>query len=66
VYPIVLISYLIGCATTSDDEQAELVRAYFEYVISDDAQDAAANAAGSAPISTSLQEKAAAAAALIK
>jgi phosphate transport system substrate-binding protein len=66
VYPIVLISYLIGCAEYPDATQAELVRAYFEYVISDEAQEAAAEYAGSAPISPSLQEKAAAAVALIK
>jgi phosphate transport system substrate-binding protein len=66
VYPIVLISYLIGCADYSDAAQAELVRAYFEYVVSDDAQQLAAEYAGSAPISASLQEKAAAAVALIK
>jgi len=66
VYPIVLISYLIGCAEHEDPAQAELVRAYFEYVISDDAQQLAAEFAGSAPISASLQEKAAAAVALIE
>lgn len=66
VYPIVLISYLIGCAEYSDPAQAELVRAYFEYVISDDAQQLAAQYSGSAPISTTLQEQAAEAVALIK
>src|SRR5690554_4276765 len=37
VYPIVLISYLIGCEEYPDPAQAELVRAYFEYVVSDEA-----------------------------
>jgi phosphate transport system substrate-binding protein len=66
VYPIVLISYLIGCAEYADPAQAELVRAYFEYVISDDAQDLAAEFAGSAPISATLQQRAEEAVALIK
>jgi phosphate transport system substrate-binding protein len=65
VYPIVLISYLIGCSDYVDDEDATLVRAYFEHVISPEGQQDAADAAGSAPISTRLAERAAAAAALI-
>jgi phosphate transport system substrate-binding protein len=66
VYPIVLISYLIGCAEYADPSQAELVSAYFGYVVSDDAQQLAAKYAGSAPISESLQGQAAEAVALIK
>jgi phosphate transport system substrate-binding protein len=66
VYPIVLISYLIGCANYVDPAQGELVNAYFGYVISDDAQALAAKYSGSAPISAALQEQAAAAVALIK
>jgi phosphate transport system substrate-binding protein len=66
VYPIVLISYLIGCAQYADPAQGELVRAYFDYVISDDAQELAAEFAGSAPISATLQQKAEEAVALIK
>jgi phosphate transport system substrate-binding protein len=66
VYPIVLISYLIGCAEYADPVQGELVRAYFEYVISDDAQQLAAKYSGSAPISTTLQEQAGTAVALIR
>ncbi|MHA6695526.1 phosphate ABC transporter substrate-binding protein PstS [Homoserinimonas sp. A520] len=66
VYPIVLISYLIGCAEYADPTQAELVSEYFTYVISDDAQALAAEYAGSAPISATLQQKAEEAVALIK
>lgn len=66
VYPIVLISYLIGCAEYADPTHAELVSAYFEYIISDDAQQLAAKFSGSAPISPTLQQQAAAAVALIK
>jgi phosphate transport system substrate-binding protein len=66
VYPIVLISYLIGCAEYVDPSQGELVRAYFDYVISDDAQNLAAEYAGSAQISATLQQKAEEAVARIK
>jgi phosphate transport system substrate-binding protein len=66
VYPIVLISYLIGCAEYAHSSQAELVRAYFGYVIGDDAQKLAAKYAGSAPISPTLQKQAADAVSLIK
>ncbi|HRP99616.1 MAG TPA: phosphate ABC transporter substrate-binding protein PstS [Terrimesophilobacter sp.] len=66
VYPIVLVSYLIGCERYPDAGTAELVRAYFGYVISDTAQREAAEYAGSAPISTGLTERATAAIALIR
>lgn len=57
VYPIVLISYLIGCAEYSDPAKAELVKAYFGYIVSEEGQDAAASAAGSAPISDNLRSQ---------
>jgi phosphate transport system substrate-binding protein len=50
VYPLILISYLIGCETYADPAAATLVKAYFEYVASVDGQAAAAANAGSAPI----------------
>lgn len=56
-YPIALVSYLIGCVEYEDAEVATLVKAYFEYVASAEGQDAAAEAAGSAPISEDLREK---------
>lgn len=65
VYPIVLVSYLIGCVEYQDPAVAELVTAYFGYVISAEGQAAAAAAAGSAPISATLFERASAAVALI-
>jgi phosphate transport system substrate-binding protein len=65
VYPIVLVSYLIGCVEYTDAEQAELVKAYFEYIISEEGQQVAADAAGSAPISDTLREQASAAVAAI-
>lgn len=57
VYPIVLVSYLIGCAEYADPANVELVKEYFGYIASEDGQNAAAEAAGSAPISSSLREK---------
>lgn len=58
VYPIVLVSYLIGCEAYLDPAKAELVRAYFDWVVSAEAQRAAATAAGSAPLSPGLAKQA--------
>jgi phosphate transport system substrate-binding protein len=54
-YPVVLISYLIVCSKYSDAAQGELVKAYVGYIASADGQQAAAEAAGSAPISDALR-----------
>lgn len=61
VYPIVLVSYLISCVEYKDAAQGELAKAYLSYVISSEGQAAAADAAGSAPISGGLFQKASAA-----
>lgn len=50
-YPIVLVSYELACGTYPDQEQADLVKAFFSYVISEEGQAASADNAGSAPIS---------------
>lgn len=57
-YPIVLVSYLIGCHEYADPEVGKAVKAYFEYIISAEGQQAAATEAHSAPISDSLRTKA--------
>lgn len=57
-YPIVLISYHVGCMEYEDQETADLVKDFMAYVISEDGQQAAADAAGSAPISDELREQA--------
>lgn len=57
VYPIVLVSYLIGCAEYAEPDNVELVKSYFSYMASEEGQDVAAEAAGSAPISDSLREQ---------
>ncbi|MEV4668160.1 phosphate ABC transporter substrate-binding protein PstS [Microbacterium sp. LWO12-1.2] len=56
-YPIALVSYLIACEEYEDKNTASLVKAYFEYIASAEGQDAAAENAGSAPISDGLREK---------
>jgi phosphate transport system substrate-binding protein len=57
VYPIVLVSYMIACQEYADPEVAPVVKAYLEYIASAEGQDAAAAAAGNAPISDSLREQ---------
>ena len=57
VYPIVLVSYLIACQEYADPANVELVKEYLGYIASAEGQDAAAENAGSAPISDSLREK---------
>ncbi|MGF9663705.1 phosphate ABC transporter substrate-binding protein PstS [Arthrobacter crystallopoietes] len=57
-YPIVLVSYHIFCSSYDSQETVDLVKAFGEYVISEDGQQAAADSAGSAPISDNLREQA--------
>jgi phosphate transport system substrate-binding protein len=57
-YPIVLVSYHVGCVEYDDQEKADLVKDFMGYVISEEGQQAAADAAGSAPISDTLREQA--------
>lgn len=59
VYPIVLVSYHIYCSQYQDQETADLARAFGEYVISEEGQQAAADSAGSAPISEDTRSAAA-------
>lgn len=61
VYPIVLLSYGIACQNYEDAEQAELVKAYLSYVVSEEGQQAAADGAGSAPLSPEFRDEATAA-----
>lgn len=56
-YPIVLVSYLIGCNDYVDDSVVPLVKAYVDYVTSPDGQAASAANAGNAPISADLRAK---------
>ncbi len=54
-YPILLVSWLMGCTKYSDSNTTDLVKAYFNYVISSDGQQAAAQNAGSAPIGPTIK-----------
>jgi phosphate transport system substrate-binding protein len=49
-YPVLLVSYLMGCTKYSDTGTTDAVKAYFNYIISSDGQQAAAQNAGSAPL----------------
>ncbi len=66
VYPIVLVSYLIGCNEYNEGERADVVKAYFSYLVSDEGQAFAAEYAGSTPISDALHAEAQAAIDAIK
>ncbi|WP_432546918.1 phosphate ABC transporter substrate-binding protein PstS [Kineococcus sp. SYSU DK004] len=55
-YPIVLISYHVVCSQYADQAEADLVKAFVSYVVSEDGQQTAADNAGSAPISDTLRE----------
>jgi phosphate transport system substrate-binding protein len=57
-YPVVLVSYHIGCIQYDDEETANNVRAFIEYVVSEDGQQTAAENAGNAPISGTLRTQA--------
>jgi phosphate transport system substrate-binding protein len=57
-YPIVLVSYHIGCIEYDDEETANNVKAFMEYVIGEDGQAASTENAGSASISDTLREQA--------
>ena len=65
-YPVMLVSYLIACVEYQDAETAALVKGFFSTAISEEGQQAAAENAGSAPISASLTEQAQAAVDAIK
>ncbi len=57
-YPVVLISYLIGCKEYQDAANvAELVKGFFPTSVSPEGQGSAAKNAGSAPISDALRDK---------
>jgi len=56
-YPIVLVSYLLACTEYSSADEAAVVKGYLEYAISPEGQEAAAENAGSAPLSAALTTK---------
>ena len=58
-YPVLLASYLIACQHYDDANEAELVKGFLSYIVSDAGQQAAAQQAGSAPLDADLAAKAA-------
>ncbi len=57
-YPLMLVSYLLACPTYSDATTADQVKSFLTYVVSSDGQQAAASAAGSAPLAAKLSTQA--------
>jgi phosphate transport system substrate-binding protein len=56
-YPIVLVSYLLACTKYGSADEAATVKGFLEYVVSPEGQEAAAENAGSAPLSAALTKK---------
>lgn len=56
-WPLVLVSYVIACEQYKDAAKADLVKGYVGYLISSDAQKAASEQAGSAPLASDLSAK---------
>ena len=57
-YPIVLTSYLLACTTYADQAEADVTKAYLEYVLGAEGQQFGADEAGSAPLPSSIEEQA--------
>jgi phosphate transport system substrate-binding protein len=66
VYPIILVSSLIGCTEYKSASEAALVKGFFEYATSPEGQALAEEQAGSAPLSEELSKKVEAAVGSIK
>ena len=66
VYPIILVSSLIGCTEYKSASEAALVKGFFEYAISPEGQALAEEQAGSAPLFEELTKKVEAAVGSIK
>jgi phosphate transport system substrate-binding protein len=56
-YPVLLVSYLMGCTKYTDTSTTDLVKAYFNYIVSDEGQQVAAQNAGSAPIPPGIKKE---------
>lgn len=57
-YPMILVSYLIGCQKYEDADTAANVSKFLSYIVSEEAQNAAAEAAGSVPLPAEIATKA--------
>lgn len=56
-YPIVLVSYLLACTEYKSADEAAVAKGFLEYALSEEGQQAAAENAGSAPLSAALTKK---------
>lgn len=56
-YPVVLVSYELACTRYDSPQEAALVKGLMSYVLGEQGQMEAAQAAGSAPISDALRQK---------
>jgi phosphate transport system substrate-binding protein len=56
-YPVLLVSYLMGCTKYDSTETTDLVKAYFNFIISDEGQQLAQQNAGSAPIPPGIKKE---------
>ncbi|MDO5048568.1 MAG: phosphate ABC transporter substrate-binding protein PstS [Actinomycetaceae bacterium] len=56
-YPMVMISYAIVCTTYEDEETANLVKDFIGFQVSEEGQAAAEEAAGSAPLSSTMRDE---------
>jgi phosphate transport system substrate-binding protein len=54
-YPIVLVSYLMACTHYDDAAEGALVKGFVNYIVSPEGQQAAAQSAGSAPMSEAVR-----------
>ncbi|MCB0827207.1 MAG: phosphate ABC transporter substrate-binding protein PstS [Solirubrobacterales bacterium] len=57
IYPISLVSYEMACTKYDSESDGTLVQAFYDYIASEDGQNAAAEAAGSAPITSELRNQ---------
>lgn len=57
-YPVILVSYHIICSGYTAQDDVDLVKAYETYVVSEEGQQAAADAASSAPLTETLRKDA--------
>ena len=56
-YPVLLVSYLMGCTKYDSTETTDLVKAYFTFIVGDEGQQLAAQNAGSAPIGSNIKKE---------
>lgn len=65
-YPLVLVSYSIVCTAYEEQSDVDLVKSFISYQVSPEGQEAAAGAAGSAPLSDDMRDNVLASLDLIK